>query len=76
VRFGLYEQALFLQIGDHAFARLEAVQIPVAGRCFIIGFRVDGEDIDLRKTVALADDVVVEIVRRRYLERAAASGST
>ncbi len=71
MRLGLREQTLLFEIGDYPLTRLETVQIPVTRRRLVVGPRVDGEDVDLRQTVTLADDVVVEIMRGRYFQRAA-----
>ena len=63
---------MFLQISDHALARLEAVEISITWRRLFVGAGVDGENVDLRQTVAFSDDVIVEVVGGRDFQRAAA----
>ena len=51
----------------HRLARVEAVEAAVLRRRVVVDLRVEREDRDQRQLVALADRVVVEVVRRRDL---------
>ena len=66
------EQPLRVEVRDDAFARLEPVEAAVGCRRVVVQRRVEVEDADLRQAVALADLVVVEVVRRRDLDAAGA----
>ncbi len=66
------EQALRLEVRDNALARLEAIEAAISCRCVVVEPRVEVEHADLRQAVALADFVVVEVVRRRDLHAARA----
>ena len=61
-----------LQVGEHALARLEAVQAAVGRRRVVVDLRVQRQDADRRQVVPLPDLVVVEVVRRRDLDAAGA----
>ena len=61
------------ELGDDLLARLEAVECrDNRSGAFVVELRVGREDVDQRQVVALADLVVVEIVRRRDLHAARA----
>ena len=64
VRLDLLEQAERLEVGDHALARLEAIEAAILLRHFVVERRVRVEDVDQRQVVPLADLVVVEVVAR------------
>ena len=70
----LLDQLPRLEIGDDAFARREAVEAPVARRCFVVDARVGRKDVDLLESVALACLVVVEVVGGGDLHAAASEG--
>jgi len=74
VRLDVLHQSQFFQIGDHSFAGLEAIQAAIFVGAVVVDFGIGGEDIEQRQLVALADRVVVEIVRRRDLDAAGAEG--
>ena len=64
VRFGSLEQALRLELGDDALARLEAIQPAQRSGAASSRRRVGRKHVDQRQTVALPDRIVVEIVGR------------
>ena len=68
----LDQQAERVQVGDDALARLEAIQAAVGGGCVVVDRRVEREHAEHRQTVALADCMVVGVVRRRHLDDAGA----
>ncbi len=72
VLLGLDQQAQGLEIGHHALASLEAVQPAVGRRRVVVDRGVECEHADHRQAVALADRVVVVVVRRRHLDHAGA----
>ncbi len=74
VRLDLLEQAERLEVGDHARARLEAVETAVGLRRGVGDACIGRQHVDQRQAVALADLVVVEVVGRRDLHAAAAEG--
>ena len=57
---------------DDLLARVEAVHAAILLGRVVVDLRVEREDLDLRQLVALADGVVVEIVRGRDLHDARA----
>ena len=61
-----------LHVGDDALARLEAVEAAVLLRRLVVQARELVEDADRFELVAAADLEVVEVVRRRDLDRARA----
>ena len=65
--FDLLEQARGLEVRDDALARLEAVEPAIGGRRLVADPRVSREDVEERQAAALADLVVVEVVRGRQL---------
>ncbi len=68
----LLDQPLGFEIGEHLFARREALQPTVFLGHGVVQMRVAVEDVDRFETVPAADLEIVEIVRRRDLDRAAA----
>jgi hypothetical protein len=63
--FGFHQQAGGFQVGDDGLARGEAVDAAVFGRRVVVdGFASSVSTPIMRQAVALADRVVVEIVRR------------
>ena len=61
-----------LEIGDDALARGEPVDAAIGFGRRVVEPRVAVEDVDERQAVAPADLEIVEVVRRRDLDRAAA----
>jgi len=74
VRLDILHQPQFFQIGDDPLAGLETIQPAIGFRAVVVDFGVGGEDVEQRQFVALADRIVVEIVRRRDLDAAGAEG--
>jgi len=75
VRLGFDQQAEGFQLREYPLTRLEAVEADEAlGRC-IVEVRGVGEQVDHRQAVALADRVIVEVVRRRDLDHPGAEGA-
>ena len=87
MRFDFDQEALFLQIGNHLFARGKAVQACVffrQGKALLrFAFEVEHfgvcqhfgfqvEHINQARVVAFADFIVVEVVRRRDFHAAGA----
>ncbi len=70
VGLDLLEQPHLLEGGDDLGARLEAVHALIFGRHRLVQLGVAVEDVDHRQIVALADLEIVEIMRRRDLDRA------
>ena len=68
----LLEQALRLEVRDHALARLEPVEAAIALRHLVVEPRLAVQDADHLEAVAAADLEVVEVVARRDLDRARA----
>ncbi len=68
----LHEQALRLQVGHDTLAGVEAVEPAVGLRRVVVDLRVEREHADHRQAVALADGVVVHVVRRGDLHHAGA----
>ena len=63
-----------VEVGDHALARLEAIEPAIGRGHLVVQRRIGREHVDQRQRMALADLVVVEVVRRRDLHAAAAEG--
>ncbi len=74
VRLDLFQEPRRLEVGDDAFAGLEAVEAAVGRRGFVADLRVRGQDIDEREPEPLPHLVIVEIVRGRQLDAAGAKG--
>jgi hypothetical protein len=72
VLVGLLQHAEGFEVGDDGLARVEAVEAAVLFRCVVVDLGVQRQDRDHRQAVALADRVVVEVVRRRDLDAAGA----
>ena len=72
MRVDFLEQPGGFEVGDHALACLESIQAAVLRRHFVVERGIGREDVDHRQRVTLADFVVVEVVRRRDLDAAAA----
>ena len=70
--FDALDQAGGVEVGDDALAGVESVQPAVACRRVVVEAGVGIEDVHHRKIVTLADGVVVEVVRWRYLHAARA----
>ncbi len=68
----LLDEAQRFHVGDDALPRLEAVEAAIGRRHRVVQARVLVEDIDQRQIVAPADLEIVEVVRRRDLDRAGA----
>ena len=68
--FDLQQEAFSLQIGHHHLARRKTLKSAILLRHVIVEVRRVGQDVDRLQPVALADLIVVEIVRRRDLHRA------
>ncbi len=67
VRLDQFEQALRFEVGDDLLARREAVHALILGRRVLIDLGVERENADLCQVVALADCIVVHVMRRRNL---------
>ena len=63
MRLGFFEVSRRFEVGGELFARGEAFHAAIGGRHIVIQVCVGGEDVDERQVVALADGVVVEVVR-------------
>jgi len=74
VRLDTLEQAVGVELGHDALARLEAIEAAQVRRRIVVQARVGREDVDQRQPVTHADGVVVEVVRRSYLQAAGAEG--
>ena len=74
VRLDALDQALRLQIGDDALARLEAVKAAIGLGRVVVEPGVPVEDVDELEAMAAADLEIVEVVRRGDLDRPAAGG--
>ena len=61
------EQPGRLELGHHLLARFKAIQSLQVSRGVLVQTRIGREQIDHRQLMALADRVVIEIVRRRDL---------
>ncbi len=72
VRLDRVEQAGRFQIRHHLLARVEAVETLVAGRRVLVDLRVQCQDFDDGQVMALADLIVVQVVRGRDLDHAGA----
>ena len=70
----LHHQTQRLQVGHHLFASHKAVQALVGGRCLVVDFGVQRQHADHRQAVALADRVVVGVVRRGNFDDPGAKG--
>ncbi len=68
----LVQQPQRLEFGDDLVACDEAVESAVGLGYLVVERRVVGQDVVHRQVMALADFVVIEIVRRRYLDAAGA----
>ena len=66
------EQALGVEVGDHALPGGEAIEATVGLRRLIVDGGVFGEDVDQRQLVAGANFMVIEIVGRGDLHAAGA----
>ncbi len=64
MRLDLLDEAVRLEIGDDALARLEAVEAAIGLGRVLVELRVAVEDVDERELVPAADLEIVEIVRR------------
>ncbi|EGF33004.1 hypothetical protein IMCC9480_1430 [Oxalobacteraceae bacterium IMCC9480] len=67
VRLDAIEQPKRIEIGNDFLARHEAVHALIFGRTVFVDLRIQREDIDHRQLMALADCVVVVVMRRRDL---------
>ena len=72
VRLDLLDQAQLLHVGDDLLARVEAVEAAIFLRRLVVQPGELVEDADGLELVAAADLEVVEVVRRRDLDRARA----
>jgi hypothetical protein len=72
MRLDFLQQAERLEVCDHEFASLEAIERAILLRHLVIERRIRIEDVDERQVVTLADFVVVEVVPRRDLHAAGA----
>jgi hypothetical protein len=72
VRLDRFQQAQRVEVGDDLLARHETVHADVGGGGVVGDLRVQRQDGQQRQLVALADRVVVEVVRRRDLHAAGA----
>ena len=70
VRLDLVEQAQCLDVGDDLLPRDETVERTIGLRHAAVQPAEIVEDVDLFEVVAFADLEVVEVVRRRDLDRA------
>ncbi len=68
----LLQQAEGIQVADDLFARHVTVHAAVGLGHLVVHGGVDGEQVDHRQVVALADVVVIEVVRGRDLDAAGA----
>ncbi|MCY1511052.1 hypothetical protein D9M68_454460 [compost metagenome] len=68
----LDQQAQRLEVGHDGLARHEAVHAPVFFRRVVVDGRVERQDADHLELVALADGIVVVVVRGRDLDHAGA----
>ena len=68
----MIEEALLLQIGEHALAGLEPVEAAIGFRRIFVDRRVGVENVDHVEVLPAADLEVVEVVGRRHLDRARA----
>ena len=75
VLLDLDQETLCLQVGDDAFAGDEAVQALVGRRRVLVDCCIQRQHADDRQAVALADGVVVHVVRRRHLDDSGAEGA-
>ena len=78
VRLDLDQQAGGVEVGDDQLARVETIQAAVFFGDVVARrnhLRLVGEDVDHRQRVALADRVVVEVVRGGDLDHAGAEGA-
>src|SRR5690606_241847 len=64
VRLDFLEQAGVLHVADQLLAAVETVETTVGFRRVVVDGAVGRQDVDQRQLVALADLVVVEVVRR------------
>ena len=67
-----HQQAGGVQVGKHGLACGVAIQAAILRRRVFVHRRIRSEDVDHRQRMALADGVVVEIVRRRDFHDAGA----
>ncbi len=74
VRLDLLDEALGLERGHDALARLETVQPAERLGHRLVQARIGGHDVDRLEAVAFADLEIVEVMRRRDLHRARAGG--
>ena len=74
VRLDALDEILRRQVGQHPGARLNAVETAVGGGHLVVERGIRVHDVDQRQSVPLTDLVVVEVVRRRDLDAAAAEG--
>ena len=72
MRLRRVEKAQLLQVGDDLPACFEPVEPAVARRAVLVDLRTEREHRQHGQAVALADRVVVEVVRRRDLDDAGA----
>ncbi len=72
VRLGFNQQTLRFEVGDDFLAGVETVQALVLRRAPFVDLRIERQDAERNELVALADLVVVEIVRRRDFHAAGA----
>ncbi len=70
VLLDLGQQALGVEVGDDAAARLETVQADVLRRRVVGDLRVERQHGQLRQLVAQAHRIVVEVMARRDLDHA------
>ncbi len=66
------EESALLEVGDYRLAALEAIHAAVLRAGELVHVGVVGHDVDFLKAVALADEEVVGVVRRRDLHDARA----
>ena len=74
VRLDALDEARRLELGEHAPARLEALESPEALGHRVRERRARSEDVDERQVMSLADLVVVEVVGGCDLEASGAEG--
>jgi hypothetical protein len=74
MRVDLLQQPSASRSATTCLARVEAIHALIANRRVVVDLRVERQDRDHRQLVALADGVVVEVVRRGDLDTAGAKG--
>ena len=72
VRLDALDEPQRLQVGEHAGARGDTIKTPIGCGHGVVERGVQIHDVDERQAVPLAHLVVVEVVRRRDLDAAAA----